>query len=106
MVRTYGPPYPTHEWDATITIADLCRNDDPRGMLAWAALNHDPERPGAADVEDEVAALFVEIYSRLSRVAAGSPLDAKEIDRLLRDSARVHELVRTAVAPRPARRTA
>jgi hypothetical protein len=106
MVRSFGPPYPTHEWDAAITIAELCSDDDPRGMLAWAALNYDPQRPGAADLEDEVAGLFVEIYSRLSCVTAGSPVDAKEIERLLRDSARMHELVRAAVAPRPARRSA
>ena len=33
-MRSFGPPYPTGEWDATFTIGELCNNDDPRGMLA------------------------------------------------------------------------
>ncbi|MDX6540038.1 MAG: hypothetical protein QOI71_1648 [Gaiellales bacterium] len=105
-MRTFGPPYPTHDWDATITIGELCAHDDPRGMLAWAALNYNPERAGPFDLEDEVAGLFVQIYSRLACATGGNPADAKEIERLLGDNDRVHEMVKNAVKPRLARRSA
>ena len=66
-MRSFGPPYPTGEWDATFTIGELCNNDDPRGMLAWAALNYDPHKRDEQDVDDRLAGLMVEIYALRDR---------------------------------------
>jgi hypothetical protein len=105
-VRAFGPPYPTHDWNATITIADLCSRDDPRGMLAWAALSYDPARGGFTDLEDELSGLFVEIYARLPYITGELPADAVQIERLCRDTARVQAIVSGATAPRLAHRSA
>jgi hypothetical protein len=105
-MRKFGPPYPTDDWDAKLTIGDLCCNDDPRGMLAWAVLNYDPQHRGEQDDDDRLAGLFVEIYARLTGLADGLSVDREEIQRILEDTERVYEIVSAATAVRPARRSA
>jgi hypothetical protein len=105
-MRRFGPPYPTHDWDATFTIGELCRNDDPRGMLAWAVLNYDPHEHGEQDVDDRLAGLFVEIYARVTELQGGLELDREEIQRLLGESERANEIVIAAAGLQPARRSA
>lgn len=105
-MRSFGPPYPTGEWDATFTIGELCNNDDPRGMLAWAALNYDPHKRDEQDVDDRLAGLMVEIYARVAELEGGLEADRSEIQRLLADMERMTQIVVAATAAEPTRRSA
>jgi hypothetical protein len=105
-MRRFGPPYPTDDWDAKLTIGELCSNDDPRGMLAWAALNYDPHKHGEQDADDRLAGLLVEIYARFTELTGGLAVDREEIQRLLDDTERTRELVITATALQATRRSA
>ena len=105
-MRRFGPPYPTDDWDAHITIRELCCDDDPRGILAWAVLSYDPSKGGEQDVDDRLAGLFVEIYARLTALSGNLALERREIQRLLDDTERVREIVSAATAALPARRSA
>ncbi|HET6172796.1 MAG TPA: hypothetical protein VFD90_09325 [Gaiellales bacterium] len=87
-------------------MGELCVNDDPRGMLAWAVLNYDPHGNGVRDIDDQVAGLFVEIYARLSDLEDDKAVDRDETQRLLRDTDRLHEIVHTATSLRIAKRSA
>jgi hypothetical protein len=104
-MREFGPSYPTHDWDAALTIGELCSDDDPRGMLAWAVLDYDPDGSGKRDLEDEVAGIFVEIYARLP-MEAGRAVNHEDAQRLVRDIDRLHELVSAATALRLTRHSA
>jgi hypothetical protein len=105
-MRRFGPPYPTDDWDAKLTIGELCSNDDPRGMLAWAALNYDPHKRDEQDVDDRLAGLFVEIYARLTALDGGLTVDREEIQRLLADIESVNEIVFAAAGAQATRRSA
>jgi hypothetical protein len=105
-MRRFGPPYPTHDWDARLTIGELCSHDDPRGMLAWAVLNYDPHKRDEQDVDDQLAGLFVEIYARLTGLESGLTSEREDVKRLLDDTARVSEIVTGATGVVPARRSA
>jgi hypothetical protein len=105
-MREFGPPYPTHDWDAALTIGALCADDDPRGMLAWAVLDYDPDGSGKRDLDDEVAGIFVEIYARLPVLEDGHPVNQKDAQRLLDEVERLHEIVRAATALRLTRHSA
>jgi hypothetical protein len=105
-MRPFGPSYPTHDWDAALTIGELCADDDPRGMLAWAVLDYDPKGSGERDLDDEVAGLFVEIYARLPVLEDGQPVNHEDAQRLLQDIERLHEIVKAATTLRLTRRSA
>jgi hypothetical protein len=105
-MRRFGPPYPTDDWDATITIGELCSNDDPRGMLAWAALNYDPAKRGEQDVDDRLAGLLVELYARVAGLDHGLALEPDDLQRLVEDTARVQEIVNDLTAVKSLRRSA
>jgi hypothetical protein len=105
-MREFGPPYPTHDWDAALTIGALCADDDPRGMLAWAVLDYDPGARGKRDLDDEVAGIFVEIYARLPMLEDGHAVQHEDTQRLLREIERLQEIVSAATALRLTRHSA